>query len=305
MILRIAAFRPSWASEITRRTPPSPRVFERAQERRPERLVFGVADVDAEHLTVALGGHPGRDHDRPATRPGRGRRRGRGHRSRRGRRTGTRCGRACGCGTRRRVRRARHRSVTPRTWRSRCRRPSLDQVIDRAGRHAGHVGLHHHRVQRLVDPPTRLEDRREEASPCAASGSPSSSRRPWSTTSRAGARCVPSPAPRRVHNGRRRSPRWLRTSINSWSPRYGRARGPDRRRSPIAERVEKFGQGRLRQSHRCVLLGGSCRNTPRITPTTASGRFVRCVVSWRSRGRGSTTGTVEARASVSCRIVGG
>ena len=37
-----------------------------------------------------------------------------------------------------------------------------DQVIDRAGRHAGDVGLHHHRVQRLVDPPARLEDRREE-----------------------------------------------------------------------------------------------------------------------------------------------
>jgi hypothetical protein len=38
----------------------------------------------------------------------------------------------------------------------------LDQVVDRAGGDAAHVGLHHHRIQRLIDPPTRLEDRREE-----------------------------------------------------------------------------------------------------------------------------------------------
>ena len=38
----------------------------------------------------------------------------------------------------------------------------LDQVIDRPGGDATHVGLHHHRIQRLVDPPPRLEDRREE-----------------------------------------------------------------------------------------------------------------------------------------------
>ena len=33
-----------------------------------------------------------------------------------------------------------------------------------------------------------------------------------------------------------------------------------------AQRNDKFGQGRLIQSHRCDLLGRSCRNTPRITP---------------------------------------
>ncbi len=38
----------------------------------------------------------------------------------------------------------------------------LDQVVDRTGRDTVHVGLHHHRVQGLIDPPARLEDRREE-----------------------------------------------------------------------------------------------------------------------------------------------
>ena len=37
---------------------------QRAQEPGPERLVFAVADVDAEHLTVAASGDPGSDHNR-------------------------------------------------------------------------------------------------------------------------------------------------------------------------------------------------------------------------------------------------
>jgi hypothetical protein len=36
-------------------------------------------------------------------------------------------------------------------------------VIDRRGRDTVDVGLHHHRVHRLVDPPARLQDAREEA----------------------------------------------------------------------------------------------------------------------------------------------
>jgi hypothetical protein len=47
--------------------------FERAQERRPERAVLGVADGEAEHLPVPVGGHPGGDHhglgDDPAVDP--------------------------------------------------------------------------------------------------------------------------------------------------------------------------------------------------------------------------------------------
>lgn len=37
-----------------------------------------------------------------------------------------------------------------------------NQVIDSAGRHAGDVGLHHHRVQRLVDATAWFEDQRKE-----------------------------------------------------------------------------------------------------------------------------------------------
>jgi hypothetical protein len=37
-----------------------------------------------------------------------------------------------------------------------------DQVIDTAGRHPVHVGLHDHRMQRPIDAPTPLQQRREE-----------------------------------------------------------------------------------------------------------------------------------------------
>ena len=40
-----------------------PALTQRPQEPAPEHLVFGVADVDAEHLTVTVGGDPGGDHD--------------------------------------------------------------------------------------------------------------------------------------------------------------------------------------------------------------------------------------------------
>jgi hypothetical protein len=42
------------------------------------------------------------------------------------------------------------------------RSEGFDQVIDRAGRDAVHVGLHHHGEQRPVDPPPAFHQRREE-----------------------------------------------------------------------------------------------------------------------------------------------
>jgi len=39
--------------------------LERAQERRPEGAVLGVADLAAEHLAATVGGDPGGDHHRP------------------------------------------------------------------------------------------------------------------------------------------------------------------------------------------------------------------------------------------------
>jgi len=73
-----------------------------------------------------------------------------------------RCARACGYGTHRPSRRVRRRSATPRTgdpgFDAQCR----EQVIDRTGGDPVHVGLHHHWVQGLIDPPPRLQDHREE-----------------------------------------------------------------------------------------------------------------------------------------------
>jgi hypothetical protein len=44
--------------------PGQPALAQGAQEAAPEHLVFGVADVTAENLPAAVGGHPGRhDHD--------------------------------------------------------------------------------------------------------------------------------------------------------------------------------------------------------------------------------------------------
>ena len=63
----MAAFRPRWWSEITRRTPAEPPSAQR-RGTRSKSPVLGVADVDAEHLTVAVladtGGddHRTRDH---------------------------------------------------------------------------------------------------------------------------------------------------------------------------------------------------------------------------------------------------
>jgi hypothetical protein len=51
-----------------------PTGLERAQERRPEGAVLGVADGEAEHLAVPVGRDPGSDYDRlgdhPAVDPG-------------------------------------------------------------------------------------------------------------------------------------------------------------------------------------------------------------------------------------------
>jgi transcriptional regulator with XRE-family HTH domain len=49
---------------MTSRTPPRPRARRLRQEARPERAVLAVADRQAKHLTMAVGGDAGGDHDR-------------------------------------------------------------------------------------------------------------------------------------------------------------------------------------------------------------------------------------------------
>ncbi len=53
---------PRWWSEMTRRTPVSPRARSERQELGPKSPVLGVADGTAEHLAVAVHRDPGRHH---------------------------------------------------------------------------------------------------------------------------------------------------------------------------------------------------------------------------------------------------
>ena len=179
-----------------------------------------------------VGGDPGGDHDGAGHDLAQRRRRGRGCRWRRGTRTGTRRG------PRVRFRNAATRSSSPAQIRRHLGLgdPGVDahrlhQVIDGAGRDAVDVGLHHHRVQGLIDPATRLEDLREERALAQL-------RDPHVQVAGLGRQhpatvpvAVRDPLRRSVPSAPRRSPRWLRASISSWSA-HGRARGPDRSPSP-------------------------------------------------------------------------
>jgi hypothetical protein len=69
----IACFKPSWASEIRRRTPFNPRFDQAAQKRGPEGAVLRQAAIDAEHLTIALRGDADGDDRRLADHPAIGR----------------------------------------------------------------------------------------------------------------------------------------------------------------------------------------------------------------------------------------
>lgn len=131
-----------------------------SEERGPEHLVLAVADVDAEHLPVLVGGDAGGDHDGagddPVVDPGLGvggvevhvgegdmvEAAGAEHRDL-----------FVDAGTDPRHRRLRHSGLAPE-------RP--DQVVDLPGARAGGVGGHDHAPQSLIDPPAGLEQGREE-----------------------------------------------------------------------------------------------------------------------------------------------
>jgi hypothetical protein len=132
-----------------------------AQERDPERAVFGVADLDAEDFTVAAASYAGGHYHRPGHDPPAG--------------SGLDIG-----GVQEHVweldmvegpvpERAQAFVELPADAADfalgdpRRRAEGPDQVVDFAGTHAVHVGLHHHREQRPVDPTPPLENRGEEA----------------------------------------------------------------------------------------------------------------------------------------------
>jgi hypothetical protein len=135
--------------------PGQPTGLERAQQRRPEGTVLGVADIQAEHFPAAVGGHPGGDDDRPGDHPA------------------VHAGLEVG-GVQEQVREG---GVGQRTGPEvgdlgvqlgadpgdlRLGDPSvhaqgLDQVVDLAGGGAVHIGLHDHCQQRSIDPAARLQ----------------------------------------------------------------------------------------------------------------------------------------------------
>lgn len=137
--------------------------FERAQELRPERLVFAVTDVEAEDLPGALGGDAGGDD----------------HGARHDLAEGDISDMDVG-GVQIHIGEGNVAQGAVTECCDAFVQPGADpghfglgdpgvttqggdQIIDRAGRHAVHVGLHDHRIQGLVDATTSFQQRREEA----------------------------------------------------------------------------------------------------------------------------------------------
>src|SRR3954451_4395298 len=149
---------------MTSRTPPRPRFFRSVRKAR-QNTSSSLSPTSRPHhdrdLTAAVGGDPGRNHD--------------GHRHHLG-------GGVADMQVGRIQVDIRKRGVVqpplaeggddlieagadPRHLRLRDARVDAqrgDQVVDAAGRHAADVGLHHHRIQRLVDAAAGFEDDREE-----------------------------------------------------------------------------------------------------------------------------------------------
>ncbi len=143
--------------------------LERAQECGPEGAVFGVADGEAEHFAVAVGGHAGGDddglRDHPAVDPGLAVGGVQEHVGKRlvGQRAvpergdfGVQVGADPG-----------HLGLADAGIGA--QRPH--QVVDLPRAHPVQVGLHHHREQRLIDPPPAFQQRGEER-PGAQLGDP-------------------------------------------------------------------------------------------------------------------------------------
>ena len=156
----IAAFSPVCASEITSWGPGQPTGLQRPQERGPERAVLGVADVEAQHFTAAVGGDAGGDHHRLAHHPPVHPRLAVGRVEEH-----IRIGNLGQRPVPERANLLVQVSADPRHLRLRdpgLGAQRLDQVVDLPGRHPVQVGLHHHREQRLIHPPTTLQQGREE-----------------------------------------------------------------------------------------------------------------------------------------------
>lgn len=157
--MRTALVSPAWASEMTSRTPPSPRA---RRERRNSVLVLAVTHGQAQHLAFTGGGHPSGDHDGPGDDLMAGG-----------------VSRVDVGGVQEDVgeldvgevptHERGHLDIQVaadpgylRFGDPRLHAQGLDQIVDLARRGAGHERFRHHRPQRLVDTAARLQQAREE-----------------------------------------------------------------------------------------------------------------------------------------------
>ena len=146
-----------------------------------------------------------------------------------------------------------------------------DQVVDGPGGDAVDVGLHHHRIQGLVDPPPRLQDHREERALAQLRDLQLHIARPGSPQPRPGAVAVGHPGLGALDSGRRRSallPRSRSTPASPTAPTRGSDRHPHRHGTPRATR--------MRQTGTTPSVGppvvGTWRYTPRIPPMALTSR---------------------------------
>lgn len=156
----IAEISPECASGDHQPNPAQTARLQRPEERRPERLGLGVADVEAEDLPGAVGGDADRHDDR----------------------LGDDLPPDAGLAVRRVDEHIRVGLLCQRALPERgdvlvevladagdlrlgdpgVRAEGLDEIVDLASGHAVDVGLHHDREQGLIDPATPLQQRREE-----------------------------------------------------------------------------------------------------------------------------------------------
>jgi hypothetical protein len=159
---RSAATRPLCWSEITSWVVQAA-FLQGAQEAAPKHLIFGITDIDAQDFPAAGGGDSGGDHDGHA-----------GHLPAGASAADMQVGgveEQVGKGgvVQRPAAERRHGLVQPCAdpRHLRLRDAGVDaerghQVVDGAGGDAVDIGLHHYRIQGLVDPAPRLQDHREE-----------------------------------------------------------------------------------------------------------------------------------------------
>ena len=140
-----------------------------------------------------------------------------------------------------------------------------DQVVDGAGGHAVDVGLHHDGVERLVDPPARLEDAREERALAQLRDAQLDVAGLGRHQPRTASRCGQWSGSRCARSGRRRSARLLRSRSTPASP-DARHRGSRSTPSPARNASSSSDRTDCDRAIGAVSLSRSCRNTPRITP---------------------------------------